>query len=85
MIDPKLVEYDKRFEGRMNPRNTFYCDTCNKYYNGVSDTVIFFSYNNNPSEEDCVHGSDTEITKAIYDAHMKDLQENGFLDENLEE
>lgn len=76
-----LKQYDARFDGKMNPRNTFHCDICKRYYNGTSDTVLMF--NDDSRLADCVHGGDTEITETIYEAHMEDLKENNLLEEDF--
>lgn len=84
-----IEEFDKQYVGRLNPRASFHCDTCDKYYgeimsnrNGKERTSTVLLTEDNRIN-DCVH-YDMEITEHIYREHIKILVENGFLDDEDE-
>lgn len=82
MNKEELKAYDARFVGKMNPRNTFRCFVCNKYYNGTDTTTLMISDDGDESKNDCMHRGDLEINETIYNAHIADLKANGLLGEN---
>ena len=91
MSTEKLKSFDTLYEGKLNPRCTFHCTTCDKFYSNKMErvpkdgspsfTLIVDDENN---QEDCVHYNDVEIREDMYEKHMEILKERGFLTENEE-
>lgn len=71
----EYAQYDTRFVGKLNPRNTFQCPICFRFLNGKATTMLSFD------EKDCAHGEDVEISQDTYKEHIADLESNGFLSE----
>ena len=86
--EEQLKEWDKPYAGRMNPRATIHCETCDKYYgeidpfksgkDEVSTTLLVDDSSGRIT--DCVHYRAIEIPERVFDEHMKILKDAGLYD-----
>ena len=89
----KNLAFDAMYQGKLNPRCTFHCHTCGKYYSNMmerepkeGEPTFTLIINDETGSEDCVHYNDIEVTEKIYTTHIKELKEQGFLkDDELSE
>lgn len=54
----------------MEPKNSYQCPICSKYFNGLEDVMLDFN------AKDCAHSNDTEITEGVFKKHMELLPPN---------
>lgn len=84
--EAELREWDKPYEGKLNPRATYSCDTCERFYGEQMDAhkpetisyALILDSNDQPT--DCFHGKSTEITEKIFDEHMAILERDGLIE-----
>lgn len=86
MKNERLEIFDLKYKGKLNPRCTIHCQTCNRYYSDrienlpKDDSPVFtLTIDESTGNEDCVHYTDIEVTEKIYETHMEILKANGFL------
>lgn len=81
----KHEKFDKQYIGKLNPRCTFYCKVCKRWYSGKMEDSkvnepVYSAIQHENGVEDCVHYADIEITEEIYDKHMEILRDNDLLE-----
>lgn len=52
----------------MNPKKSYSCFVCSKYFNGDSEVVFL--------DKDCVHGADIEISQDVYLQHINSIDKD---------
>lgn len=90
--EDQLRAFDKQYEGRLNPRASYDCTTCKKFYGEIDPfknvkddetTLVLIVDDKTSNITDCVHFDDIEIPEHIWREHMQTCLDAGLFEDGF--